>query len=138
MPDYSMRVAALLILLLVPSPLLAQGQPNCQNPQTQTEMTICAGRDYRSADAELNRVYKAAIAQMKQMDAALPPQLKGAAKALRAAQRAWIPYRDKACESFGFQARGGSMESMLVATCLANLTRDRTRELKDIVGGLAN
>ncbi len=138
MPEHAMRAAVLLILLLVPSPLLSQAAPNCKEPSSQLEMTICAGRDYRAADAELNTTYKAVIAQMKAMDAILSPALKGAEKALRQAQRAWIPYRDKACRSYGFQARGGTMEPMLVATCLADLTRSRTGELKDIAGGMAN
>lgn len=139
MPGTKVRTAALLLALaLVPSALLAQGRPNCQNPQTQTDMNICAGLDYKAADAELNRAYKAAMAAMKDMDANLPPELKGAEKALRTAQRAWIPYRDKACAAYGFMARGGSMESMLVGTCLADLTRKRTKELKDLAKGLAN
>ena len=138
MPEYVVRSAAVLILTLVPSMLHAQGKPDCNDPQTQTEMNICAGLDYKAADAELNRVYKAAIANMKEMDASLPPELKGAEKTLRKAQRAWIPYRDNACEAYGFMVRGGSMESMLVGSCLANLTRNRIKELKAIAGGLAN
>ena len=138
MPEYKACAAVLLILVIVPSSLLAQDKPNCKDPQTQTEMNICAGLDYKGADAELNISYKAAIAQMKDMDTNLPPELKGAEKTLREAQRAWIPYRDKACESYGFMARGGSMESMLVGNCLADLTRNRIKELKAIAGGLAN
>lgn len=136
MPDFKVSAAALLILVFSPSSLLAQGQPNCKDPQTQTEMNICAGMDYKAADAELNRIYRSVIAHMKDIDADLPPELKGAEKALRAAQRAWIPYRDKACESYGFLARGGSMESMLVGHCLTEVTRNRTRELKAIAKGL--
>lgn len=69
MPETKVRTAALLLALaLVPSVLLAQGRPNCQNPQTQTDMNICAGLDYKAADAELNRAYKAAMAAMKDMD----------------------------------------------------------------------
>ncbi len=138
MPEYKACAAVLLILVLVPSSLLAQDKPNCKDPKTQTEINICAGLDYKAADAELNISYKTAIAQMKDMDTNLPPELKGAEKTLREAQRAWIPYRDKACESYGFMARGGSMESMLVGNCLADLTRNRIKELKAIAGGLAN
>lgn len=137
MPNFKASAAALLfILVLGPSPLLAQGQPNCRDPQTQTEMNICAGMDYKAADAELNRTYRSVIAHMKGIDADLPPELKGAEKTLRAAQRAWIPYRDKACEAYGFLARGGSMESMLVGNCLTELTRKRIEELKAIAKGL--
>ena len=138
MPAYKTGAAALFILGLVPSPLLAQGTPNCNEPRTQMEMNICAGQEYRAADAELNKVYKAVIAQMKDMDSGLPPELKGAEKTLRKAQRAWIPYRDMACETYGFQARGGTMERMLVAECLGKMTRRRTKDLKDVAGGVAN
>lgn len=138
MPDVKVAATALLILVLGPSPLFAQGQPNCEDPQTQTEMTICAGMDYKAADAELNRIYRSVISHMKGIDADLPPELKGAEKALRAAQRAWIPYRDNACESYGFLARGGSMESMLVGNCLTEVTRNRIKELRALAKGLAN
>ena len=142
MPDTktcaALSLALALITFLAPSALLAQGQVNCQNPQTQTEMNICAGQDYRSADVALNHAYKSAMVAMKDMDANLPPNLKGAVKTLRAAQRAWIPFRDKACEAEGFMARGGSMESMLVGSCLADVTRTRTKELEDLGSGLGN
>ncbi len=126
------------VALNMPTALHAQGQVNCKNPQTQTEMNICAGRDYKAADVALNHAYRSALVVMKDMDANLPPNLKGAVKTLRAAQRSWIPYRDKACEAHGFMARGGSMESMLVGQCLADLTRQRTKELKDLAKGIGN
>lgn len=58
---------------------------------------------------------------------------KGGEEALVKAQRAWIGYRDAQCLSWGFQARGGSMEPMLVSSCEADLTRKRTAELKALV-----
>lgn len=130
MPEYKAFAAGLLICAFIPFPLAAQDKPNCKDPRTQTEMNICAGLDYKAADAELNITYRKVISLMKEMDADLPPELKGAEKTLREAQRAWIPYRDKACEAHGFLARGGSMESMLVGHCLADLTRRRIKELK--------
>ena len=111
---------------------------NCKEPQTQLDMTICAKKDWEAADAELNAAYKAAMAAMKQTDSYLSDDLKGAAKTLTTAQRAWIPFRDKACESYGFLARGGSMEPMLVLQCRADLTRQRTSQLKDLTQGLGN
>ncbi|CTQ74068.1 lysozyme inhibitor LprI family protein [Roseibium alexandrii] len=111
---------------------------NCKEPQTQLDMTICAKKDWEAADAELNAAYKTAMAAMKQTDSYLSDDLKGAAKTLTTAQRAWIPFRDKACESYGFLARGGSMEPMLVLQCRADLTRQRTSQLKDLTQGLGN
>lgn len=114
----------------------AQQNIDCGYPVNQMEMTFCAQKGWQEADAELNAVYKEAMASMKETDSYLPDDMKGAAAALRDAQRAWIPYRDKACEAYGFQARGGSMEPMLVYGCLATITRQRVEELRDLARGL--
>lgn len=125
-----MKIIAVFLFaaLLIPVPALA----DCSDPQNQSEMNICAHDAYMAADKELNEVYGRAMAVMKEMDRYLEAGLKGAAITLRAAQRAWIVFRDKACEAYGFQARGGSMEPMLVGGCLARLTRERTKHLQEL------
>ncbi|MBG6157704.1 uncharacterized protein YecT (DUF1311 family) [Labrenzia sp. EL_162] len=102
------------------------------------EMTLCAERDWQAADAELNTVYKVAMEKMREMDGYLPDSLKGATEALRDAQRAWVPYRDKACAAYGFFARGGTLEPQLIYVCRAQLTRTRVTELNELAGGLGN
>ncbi|MBX3577690.1 MAG: DUF1311 domain-containing protein [Rhizobiaceae bacterium] len=131
-----MTRALLLAVLLLPSgAVLAQGL-DCDTAQTQSEMNICAAEDYRQADAGLNAVWKRAREAAKALDDAQPEEsLKGADKALLAAQRGWIAYRDGQCELAGFEARGGSMEPMLVSGCLAAQTRARTSELRAFIGG---
>lgn len=116
----------------------AQETVDCENALTQMEMTYCAEKDWQNADAELNAAYKAAMARMQEMDGYLDENLKGAAAALREAQRAWIPYRDKACEAYGFLARGGTLEPQLIYACLADLTGQRTTELNELAEGLGN
>jgi len=106
---------------------------NCSNPISQSEMTRCAYLDFKSADKTLNTTYRRAISAMKDMDRDLPGHLNGVEQALRVAQRAWVDFRDKACASYRFIARGGSMEPMLAAMCLADLTRKRTKALKEFV-----
>jgi uncharacterized protein YecT (DUF1311 family) len=54
------------------------------------------------------------------------------------AQRTWIAYRDAQCEAAGFQARGGTMEPMLVAGCIADITEVRTKELKALEDAMSN
>ena len=108
---------------------------DCAYPTSQLEMTVCAQRGFEEADAELNAVYREAMAEMRQLDQNLPDYQKGAADTLRDAQRAWIPFRDKACESYGFLARGGTMEPQLVASCLATMTRTRIEDLKELILG---
>lgn len=126
---------ALSLLCTVASPLAAEEKLDCENVMAQQDMTICAGRDYDAADAELNAVWKEARAAAKAEDAEYQEDLKGAEKALLAEQRGWIAYRDGHCELAGFEARGGSMEPMLVAMCLAETTRLRTQELMRYIDG---
>ncbi|MEJ8573948.1 lysozyme inhibitor LprI family protein [Microbaculum marinum] len=125
-------------LLLAPGVALADEKPDCANPQTQLDMTICSNEDYKAADSELNAAYKKAMASMKETDSYLPEGEKGAAKALLAAQRAWIEYRDRACESETFLVKGGSMEPMIYAECMTRITRERTAALEDLAQGMGN
>lgn len=111
---------------------------DCENAQTQTDMTSCAQARYDEADKALNAQYKQTRAAMVAIDKDLDGDMKGAEQALLKAQRAWITYRDAQCENSGFQARGGTMEPMLVAGCLADLTDLRTKELKVLAEGMGN
>ncbi|MCF3640915.1 lysozyme inhibitor LprI family protein [Rhizobium sp. TRM95111] len=111
----------------------AEPEIDCENAMAQQDMNYCAGKDFEAADAELNAAYKQAMAAMRETDRELGEISKtyvGAVEALKKAQRAWIGYRDGECELAGFDARGGSMEPMLVSGCRAEMTRKRTVELK--------
>jgi uncharacterized protein YecT (DUF1311 family) len=83
-------------------------------------MNICADKDYRKADAELNRAYKAAIAG----------EDGDAQKLLREAQRDWIKFRDAECAYEAAPNQGGSIYPMVYSGCLTELTRARTKEIK--------
>lgn len=120
------------VLALAATPALAQ-TPDCANAITQRDLNICAEQDWQAADADLNRAYAQVMAEMKALDANLPPELQGAEAALRSAQRAWIPYRDANCTSAGFQMRGGSAEALVVYGCLRQMTLDRTEELLALI-----
>ncbi len=122
-------------LLLVVTQAAAQPAANCGDAVTQLELNMCAAADYEAADAALNRVWKQARAFARELDAGQDERLKGAENALLAAQRGWIAYRDGHCTLAGFDARGGSMEPMLVSGCLAANTRLRTQELQQFVSG---
>jgi uncharacterized protein YecT (DUF1311 family) len=108
---------------------------DCSKAEAQTDLNICAARDFDTADKALNAQYKKTRAAMVAIDGDLDSDIKGAEKALVKAQRAWVDYRDGECEAAGFQARGGSMEPMLVSGCKADLTKKRTSELKELADG---
>ncbi len=127
--------SALIAGLLLAATALSQEEPDCADPQTQSDITICAGIDYKKADATLNEVWDEAlfIAKEEDMLGDVDDGRPSNEEALRKAQRAWIAYRDANCAYEGYAARGGSMEPMLVNLCLARLTEERTVLLRRLV-----
>jgi len=98
---------------------LAQ-RPNCNNPQTQSEMNICASIAYQNADRKLNQVYRQLL-----------PKLSASRKQkLISAQQAWIKFRDSSCEFERSAYEGGSIAPMIYGFCLANVTEQRTKDLQ--------
>jgi uncharacterized protein YecT (DUF1311 family) len=120
--------------LAVASPALAQ-DVDCDNAITQSDMTQCAQMFYEAADAELNAVWKDAMAAMKEIDSYQGEGDEGAADALLQSQRAWITYRDNYCTAAAYHLHGGSAEPMEYAGCLATVTQNRTAELRGMAEG---
>jgi uncharacterized protein YecT (DUF1311 family) len=114
-----------LILLLLSATFSMAGQRKkksgpCANPQSQAEMTQCAGKAYKEADAVLNQVYQKFVAILDNEEKA----------ELRTAQEAWLKYRDSNCEFVAGQFKGGTMRPMVYAFCLEDVTKKRTTELR--------
>ncbi|OWV82941.1 urease-associated protein [Rhizobium sp. R72] len=110
---------------------------DCKKPVTQADMTACEQARQETADKALNAQYKVTRAALAALDKDLGAD-GGAEKALVKAQRAWVDFRDAECEATGFQARGGTMEPMLVAGCIAELTDQRTKQLKELAETMGN
>ena len=128
-----MRILPALFLAVLAAPAAAQ-QVDCAKAMAQLELNWCAEQSWQAADAELNAAYKEAMALLQSWDADLPKAERGGAEALKQAQRSWITFRDKACEAEGYAMHGGSAEPMLIYGCRAQLTRDRTAQLRGLVG----
>ncbi|ONF96469.1 lysozyme inhibitor LprI family protein [Sphingomonas jeddahensis] len=113
--------------------MVAAGQPAAA--QTQAEMNARAGADLRRADHALNAQWKQTYALMKERDAEDGRRGGGLgyAAATLASQRAWLQFRDKQCVIEGGEVAGGSMQPMVRGQCLARLTRERTKQLKDLM-----
>jgi uncharacterized protein YecT (DUF1311 family) len=130
------------MIAFITAMLLSAQDPqwNCENPQAQQEMNFCAAQDAERADAELNTVYQASIAQAREADREYAGLADGGGgptdggpgeeATLRAAQRAWVSFRDANCRLESFEARGGSMQPMIDGGCRATMTRARTAELR--------
>lgn len=114
--------------VLLSAPAWAQ-DVDCENAQTQMEMTFCADQDWQTADADLNAAYAAAQKAMRAIDAGLPKAEQGAEANLRAGQRAWVTFRDATCAAEGYAMHGGSAEPMLIYSCRARLTEQRGADL---------
>lgn len=131
MKSFALPLAALAFCTLSGA-AMAQA-PNCEAPGDQAEAMACAEQAYAENDAALNKAYRAAMAKMKTLDSELPAEMQGAAASLKNAQRAWIAYRDAACETEGYKFAGGTLETLVVASCLAYLTEERTKHLNDLL-----
>jgi uncharacterized protein YecT (DUF1311 family) len=119
-------VTRLLILLATcGGPALAQ-ELDCMNAFTQADMNQCADIAFQDADATLNDVYATALDVAGQINEYSESD---AVAALREAQRAWITFRDLACEVETISSEGGSIRPMEYSNCLERLTWQRINDL---------
>jgi len=100
---------------LIPSEIFAQ---------SQGEMNQEAAQNFSEADAELNKTYQKLVSKIDKKS-----QIK-----LKAAQKAWVVFRDAEAELYAdFDARGGSMAAMIYNGRRAGLTKERTKQLQKIL-----
>jgi uncharacterized protein YecT (DUF1311 family) len=121
----SVTLSSIILCFLIASNAAAQNPQTpdpCANAQTTVEMQDCAGNDYKRADAELNAVYKQVMATLSD---------KEYQASLRSAQQAWLKYRDANCRFDAFENRGGTIYLVVYNSCLAAMTRGRTKELRE-------
>lgn len=90
----------------------------CDRQADAMQAMACRDRAVAKDDAELNRVYRALMTRLSDPDDKA---------ALRQAQRAWIAYRDAACELEGGE---GSGRTYYASFCLSNETWARTEQLE--------
>ena len=87
---------------------------------TQADLNECAAVDYSAADKALNAVYGQLIKK-------IGPKAKDG---LRAAQKAWLPFRDATCALETMGLEGGFAYLMEYNGCLKGLTDERIKVLK--------
>ena len=114
-------------LLTATSVLCQSTQSGCwKTAMAQSEMNRCADLDARAADADLNHVYQALLAKLKDDD--------NATKKVRAAQRAWLAFRDAHLQELypadDKQAQYGSMFPMCYSQAAIAMTKERTAQLR--------
>lgn len=99
----------------------ATATSTCENPQDQIALNQCAADEYAAADQALNATYKQIAKRLSDDQPTL--------KLLKKAQRAWITFRDEECAFSSSAARGGSIESMVIANCKTLRTNERNKQL---------
>ena len=89
--------------------------------QTTGQMKADASRAYDVSDQAMNEAYKQLMAVLNE---------EGKTR-LKAAQRAWIAYRDAQASFDSHQLAGGTMEGLEYIGSLDLLTQERTKRLRE-------
>jgi uncharacterized protein YecT (DUF1311 family) len=109
-----MKLAVLSLLVLTTSAFA----------QTQQEMNREAAADFAKADAALNKLYTKVLA-------ALDDEGK---KKLKAAQRAWVVFRDAEADlQADTEARGGTLAPLIYDSTRTTLTNERIKTFKEML-----
>jgi uncharacterized protein YecT (DUF1311 family) len=126
--------AALMVMIVLstlPAWSVAAEGIRCNPSGGQSELNACAADDLADADRKLNDVYRA----IQKQEAGNPVVV----QKLRAVQRAWMAFRDAeldlrfACENEDPRFCFGSMFPMEYMSYKADLTRERTRRLQQLL-----
>lgn len=137
-----LSVAAVALMASAAARAPAAEQDGCDFPDAQQQNNYCNAQAFWKLDGELTTLYEEALAFTKKSDQDMPPpegpDLKTETEALIIAEKAWLQYRDAHCDGIGYRARGGSLESLLAGNCKIEITRNRMKELKDIMTSLGN
>jgi len=120
------RFLSVALTLIISSTMHAQhmnaADAPCKTAGPGAETTTCFLAAAKSADAEMNRVYRELIDNLNQDDRSK----------LRTAQRLWIQFRDANCKAERGLYSGGSAYSMAYAACMESETRYRTNDLRQM------
>ena len=127
--DANMRSIAAVVVLTLAGSARAMGA-ECDGYGNQMELNACAAREYGASDVLLNKTYRKVTA-----NPSLHPQSKRDAELLTTAQRAWLTFRDAHCALVGNAYDGGSVQPLVVNTCLSEITLQRVKQLETILGG---
>jgi uncharacterized protein YecT (DUF1311 family) len=115
----ALAIAGALLLATAPARAQDDESVDCAHAMVQRDLNICADRDFRAADAQLNGAYRAAMARLDS----------DGRDRLRAEERDWIAGRDRHCNAEAAEERGGSIFPMVYSGCLTEMTKARTKVL---------
>ena len=125
---HTFAAVALLAITAISNPSEADVKRACKNVASgsYTDLNLCLAAQFTEADAKLNQAYASALAM-----AADHPSAKEMVPSMRAAQRAWVNYRDRTCELSSWM-EGWAHAPAKRPGCLVVLTDARIKELDEI------
>ena len=119
---YRSLLLALSLVLLAASATAGDADDiDCSKAMNQNDMNICADKDYQASDKKLNAVYAKVMAALGDENYKTK---------LKAAERAWVAYRDTECAFETAENEGGSIHPLVYSGCLTKLTNARTKDLQ--------
>jgi uncharacterized protein YecT (DUF1311 family) len=124
MLDLSWPLVVVALAAVPPSVSESASKSTCwDTAQTQMALNQCAEADLKAADADLNAAYKQLMARP---DEAFKQRL-------RAAQRAWVAFRDAHVAALYGGSTEGSVRPMCAALTLRDLTQERVKQLRALL-----
>ncbi|MEM7060098.1 MAG: lysozyme inhibitor LprI family protein [Pseudomonadota bacterium] len=121
-----MRYMIIFVLTALAWPTIADEAPTvCQDADGVIESIECYNKELKAADTELNAIWKRVIAEHHSGGVK-----EEHTKDIRAAQRAWITFRDADCEA---KSKIGIPKywELNRLSCLYQMTTSRTSDLKE-------
>ena len=105
------------------------GNSPCESSMgTQTEANACARYKYKQANSDMNQVYVQLMTELSGFGSDGKTQHK-----LKQAQSIWLQYRSANCESEASIYEGGSIRPAVYYSCLASMTEERTKRMKEFL-----
>lgn len=131
------RRLAIAALICLAGPVSAQVvvAPNCAAPDLPPpDVAACAAQVFETAEAELDATYRLALTRAQAFDQQTAVEgievSLGVEEALRAAQDAWLAYREATCDAEAALLRNGTGAPVAGTVCRARLDLERTEALR--------
>ncbi|WP_296680076.1 lysozyme inhibitor LprI family protein [Novosphingobium sp.] len=114
------------------------GEPvNCIEAEQAADVTRCELDNFQAAEKALEQQLEKTITVLRNADERIDHQSNkepGFLPTLRAAQRAWLTYRDETCVLERLSAQGDGPATMLEYICKTSMTEQRTTDLFLLAG----
>lgn len=95
---------------------------DCLNLETQKDLNQCASFELKQETNQLNKTYQNYRNKLNQNQK----------QKFKNVQLAWIKFKDLACQFESSGVESGSAYSMVMASCLAEKTRQRNKEIETL------